>query len=126
MRKTKRRISMCTKNTRSDIVSGNDLYDFKIRRYYESIMEPIILEKLNLHLDLQPHVDRNDLKVCFYDFPYRVKLCVPVHLSFSVPQMLERIYEQYEKDLPSLTELISSSECISCGLTQIRQRLNRK
>lgn len=43
---------MCIQNTHSDIVSGNDLYDFKLRKYYESIMEPMIMEKLNLHLDL--------------------------------------------------------------------------
>lgn len=117
---------MCTQTTHSDTVSGNDLYDFEVRKHYESIMEPLIMERLNLHLDLEPHINSNDLKVCFYNFPYRVKLWVPIHLSFSVSQMLERIYEQYEKDLPSLLEYISSSECIICGLTKIRNRLNKK
>ena len=113
---------MCIQNTHSDIVSGNDLYDFKLRKYYESIMQPMIMEKLNLHLDLEPHVDRNDLKVCFYDFPHRVKLWVPVHLSFSISQMLERIYEQYELDLPALID----SDCFLSGLEQIRNKLNKK
>lgn len=117
---------MCTQNTYSDTVSGNELYDFAVRKHYESIMEPLIMERLNLHLDLEPYINSDDLKVCFYDFPYGVKLWVPVHLSFSVSQMLERIYEQYEKKLPSLTEYISSSECIIFGLTKIRERLNKK
>lgn len=117
---------MRTQKTYSDTISGNDLYDFKVRKHFESIMEPLIMEKLNLHLDLEPYINSNDLKVCFYNFPYRVKLWVPVHLSFSVSQMLEKIYEQYEKDLPSLTESISSSECIICGLIKIRERLNKK
>lgn len=117
---------MCTQNTHSDTVSGNDLYDFKIRKHFESIMEPLIMERLNLHLDLEPYVNSGDLKVCFYNFPYRVKLWVPIHLSFSVSQMLERIYDQYEKDLPSLKECISSSECIVFRLTKIRDNLNKK
>lgn len=117
---------MCSKNTCSDSVSGNDLCDFKVRLYYESIMGPLVMEKLNLRLDLEPHKDRSDLKVCFYNFPYRVKLWVPLHLSFSIPQMLERIYEQYEKDLPSLIEYFPSSERITCGLNEIRDRLNEK
>ena len=116
---------MCTQNIHSDTVFGNDLYDFQVRKKYEAIMEPFIIEKLNLHLDLEPHVDRTDLKVCFYNFPQRVKLWVPVHLSFSVSQMLERIYEEYEKDLPSLKELLSFEHILQ-GLSEIRNELNSK
>ena len=119
---------MRTKNIQSDTVLGSELYDFKVREYYESNMELLIMERLNfkLNLDLEPHMDQNDLKVCFYDFPHRVKLWVPDKLTFSVSQMVERICEQSEEKLPSFREFISSSEYISGELIDIRNRLNKK
>lgn len=118
---------MRTQITHSDIISGNDLYDFEIRKHYESIMGPSIMDKLHLILDLEPYESGNDLRVCFYNFPKRITLRVPVHMSFSVSQMLERIYEQYEeKFLPSLMELFASSECDLCELGQIINKLNNK
>lgn len=117
---------MRTSTSCSDIISGKDLYDFKVRSHYESIMEPLIMEKLNLHLDLEPHVNGDDLKVCFYDVSRRVTLRVPCHLSFSVSQMLERIYKQSEEELLSIHEYITSSDYIMGKLTKLRYELNKK
>ena len=88
----------------------------------------IIMQKLNLRFDLETHVNGNNLKVYFDDFSNRVKLWVPVqnNLSFSISQILEYIYEQYDKklELPSLIESAYASENIS--IESIRNHLNKK
>jgi len=126
MRKIERRISMRTNNFHSDTLSGTDLFNFKTRKYFESKMNPYVMEKLNMQLDLEPFVWGHELRVSFYDSYHRVKLWVPVNLSFSVSQMLEAIYKEYEKDLPSLLVYFSSPECFSNGFTELRKLLNEK
>lgn len=117
---------MCFQNIHSETVSGKDLNDYKVRQYYESIMEPIVFQEFHRHIDLEPHVSNSDLSICFYDCQNRIKLFIPLHLSFSIEQLLEEVRKKSKEEAPALLDLFSSSECTSNGIATIRAMLNQK